>query len=297
MYISKYIVALTERNHMTHGFSSSLSKPAQSWVTDRHWSDEFAHIYERQGEKVTAQASAAAFEAVGIDLKGARVLDIAAGTGALSVPAAEKGAAVLAVDIAPGMVRRLSEKLRPFARCEARLMDGEALLLPDASFDAAFSMFGVSLFTDWRKGLKEQARVLKPGGRGCVATWRRPPGGGPFLILVQAYQRVFPDRRPPSRSTGYTWLAEPARLSKEMQQAGFRDVKAREVEVRWEGPTADHYLDDLRGLLEHMGPYAALDAPDRSRVDDAMLSIVRQLAPAGNLVMSAPVTIAAGTRA
>ena len=44
-------------------------------------------------------------------------------------------------------------------------MNGEALTVPDASFDAAFSIFGVMLFSDWRRGLREQARVLRSGGK------------------------------------------------------------------------------------------------------------------------------------
>ncbi len=82
---------------------------------------------------------------------GAHVLDVATGTGALAVAAARAGARVLAIDFSPGMVRRVQSYALP--NLEARQMDGQALDLPDASFDAAFSNFGVMLFPDWRAGL------------------------------------------------------------------------------------------------------------------------------------------------
>ena len=70
-------------------------------------------------------------------------------------------------------------------------MDGEALTVADASFDAAFSIFGVMLFSDWRRGLREQARVVRPGGKACVATWAEPPGGGPFVVMGRRSARSF----------------------------------------------------------------------------------------------------------
>ena len=150
--------------------------------------DHFAAVYEATAHRTTGPVSNTALVLVGVG-PGTRILDIAAGAGALSGPAAERGPTVLAIDIAPAMVRRLAERLRPFRRCEARQMNGEALTVPDASFDAAFSIFGVMLFSDWRRGLQEQARVLRSGGKACVATWGEPPrrrpiychgGGVPF---------------------------------------------------------------------------------------------------------------------
>jgi ubiquinone/menaquinone biosynthesis C-methylase UbiE len=91
-------------------------------------------------------------------------------------------------------------------------MDGEALAVPDASFDAAFSIFGVMLFTDWRQGLREQARVLRSGGKACVATWGEPPGGGPFVAVSAALRSVFPGVSPPPPPSGraaiWTFIAE-----------------------------------------------------------------------------------------
>lgn len=259
-------------------------------------SDDFARVYEESAHRITGPVSLAALDRVGVR-DGVRVLDIAAGAGALSVPAAQRGVSVLAVDNAPGMVRRLTCKLAPFPGCEARLMDGEALALPDGGFDAAFSIFGVNLFADWRRGLSEQARVLKPGGTGCVATWRIPPGGGPFVILAQALRAVFPDARPPSQPEGFIALSDPARLADEMRRAGFADVSVEEIEGVWKGPAGTAYLEEVRELHPYMAPYAALGPSDRRKVDHAVVALATDLAIDGKVVMRSPVLLAVGTRA
>jgi SAM-dependent methyltransferase len=108
-------------------------------------------------------------------------------------------------------------------------MDGEALAVPDASFDAAFSIFGVILFADWRRGLREQARVLRSGGKACVATWGEPPGGGPFIAMSAALRSVFPDVRPSPPPAGMLALCDADRLSAEMSAAGLRSLQVHQV--------------------------------------------------------------------
>src|SRR5262249_17594707 len=105
-------------------------------------SEAFARVYEATAERITGPISEMALKAVGGVGPGMRVLDIAAGTGALCVPAARTGADVLGSDISPGMVARLAERLQPFPNAEARILDGAALDLPDGAFDLTFSVFG-----------------------------------------------------------------------------------------------------------------------------------------------------------
>jgi ubiquinone/menaquinone biosynthesis C-methylase UbiE len=261
-----------------------------------HMGDDFARAYDGAASRITGPLSLAALDLVGGVGAETRILDIAAGAGALSVPAAERGASVVAIDIAPGMVRRLSAKLAPFSRCEVRLMDGQTLELEDASFDAAFSIIGVSLFPDWRKGLREQARVLRPGGKGCVATWRKPPGGGPFLVMAQALRTVFPDRPPPAAPEGFVVLSEPARLGDGLREAGFTDVSVVEVETVWEGPGGDVYLEELKDLHPYMGPYRMLTSDERRKIDEAILTIVEAATLNGRVSLGSPALLAVGTR-
>src|SRR4051794_15989674 len=79
-----------------------------------------------------------------------RVLDVACGPGTLALEAARLGAAVIATDFSPGMIAQLRGRMGEagLANITAEVMDGQRLALPDASFDAAFSMFGLIFFPD-----------------------------------------------------------------------------------------------------------------------------------------------------
>ena len=257
--------------------------------------DDFAAVYEATAHRITGPVSSTALDLVGVG-PGTLVLDIAAGAGALSGPAAERGATVLATDVAPGMVRRLAERLRPFRRCEAREMDGEALTVPDASFDAAFSIFGVMLFSDWRRGLQEQARVLRSGGKACVATWGEPPGGGPFIAMGAALRSVFPHLSPPPPPPGMLALSDAGRLSAEMSAAGLSSVEVHRVEGIWRGGVGDVYFEDTAALHGYMPPYAALDQADRERVRAAIRTFIAERCVGETIEFRTPVLVAIGYR-
>lgn len=282
-------------NQPTEGKGGWIPK-GTSPAASPHMTDDFARVYELTATRNTAPVSVEALRRVGAIGCGTRILDIAAGTGALSIPAAHSGASVLAVDIAPGMVNLLSERLAPFPNAEARLMNGEDLKVDDGSFDLAFSIFGATLFADWRKVLREQARAIRPGGKGVVATWHRPPGGGPFVVIAGALRSVFPDRASPAPPEGFVALSDPTRLAAELQSAGFIDVEVQEIETIWQGPTGHAYLDELRDLHRYMAPYAGLSDDNRRKVDDAIVRIIEDLTADGQVRIVSPVLLAIGTR-
>jgi len=158
---------------------------------------------------------------------GSRVLDIAAGAGALAIAAARAGACVLATDFSPGMVDAVLSHGIP--NLEARVMDGQALELPDASFDGAFSMFGIMLFPDWRAGLREMARVVRPGGIGSVGTWKDPSGAAANLLLARLCGALFPEMKTAEPIEGMKELRDPGRFEAAMRAVGFADVTIVEV--------------------------------------------------------------------
>lgn len=261
-----------------------------------HMSDRFAQVYELTAHRITGPVAVQALRLAGPIDAHTRILDIAAGAGALSIPAAFSGATVMAVDIAPGMVNLLSERLKPFPNAQASVMDGQALAIDDDSFDLAFSIFGVSLFNDWRTGLAEQVRVLRSGGKACIATWKTPPGGGPFLVMAQAIRAVFPQSMPPAPPGGFIALADPARIVTELEEAGLVDVHVVEVQAVWQGATGQAYLDELHDLHRFMPPYAALDEQGRREVDRAILRTLDAYTVGERTHMVSPVLIATATK-
>ncbi|BCM83090.1 class I SAM-dependent methyltransferase [Methylobacterium indicum] len=194
--------------------------------------DKVAQHYETTAHPFTARFAEAALATVPLT-PDSRVLDVATGTGALAHAAARTGAQVTAIDFSPGMVARVAAAGRP--NVDARVMDGQALALPDAGFDAVFSTFGVILFPDWRKGLAEMARVTRPGGDGVVATWQEQ-GASTFLLLGQIRRTLFPERENAAMPAGVVALGDPDRLARAMIAAGYRAPRIHDV-------TFDYHLD------------------------------------------------------
>ena len=189
-----------------------------------HW-DTAARHYEKTAHPFTVRYAEAALARVAL-ASDDRVLDVAAGTGALALAAARTGAQVLATDFSPGMVARIAAAGLP--NVEARVMDGQALDLPDAGFDAVFSIFGVIMFPDWRKGLAEMARVTRPGGHGVVATWQ-DRGAATFLLLGQIRQKLFPERENMSMPEAVKALSDPGDFARALVAAGYWDPQIDNV--------------------------------------------------------------------
>lgn len=159
---------------------------------------------------------------------GMQFLDVAAGSGALSIPAARLGAQVLATDLSPVMIERLKARARDegLSNLEGRVMDGHALELEDNIFDISGSEFGIMLFPDLPRGLSELVRVTKPGGRVLMNVYG-PPTEVEFLsFFMGAMQAIVP---------GFTGLpmdppplpfqvADPEKLRQKMAEAGLKDI-------------------------------------------------------------------------
>lgn len=122
---------------------------------------------------------------------GLRLLDVATGTADLAIAAARLAPAeVVGVDPAAAMLARGRQKvarrgLSHLIRLEEAA--SEALPFPDASFHGALVAFGVRNFEDRRAGLREVARVLRPGSPLVVLEFSQPRG--PIAPLFGCYFR------------------------------------------------------------------------------------------------------------
>ena len=259
------------------------------------WTDLVAE-YEALVEPFTQQYARAALEMVAGIRPGTRVLDVAAGTGALSLLAAEAGARVLATDLSPGMVARLSQRLEAFPRCSVLLMDGQALDVADGAFDATFSMFGVMLFPDWRRGLQELARTTRPGGHGCVAVWQGSSGAGPTVLLVEAMRSAFPDKESPALPEGMAVLSRPGTLASEMAAVGFDDVEVRAVKGTWIWLAASDLVSAADRLFRLVPDYAALGPTERDRLRPALREAAERYAAGGVVRVPSLALVAVGQR-
>ncbi len=126
---------------------------------------------------------------------------------------------MLATDFSPGMVARIAAANLP--NVEACVMDGQALTLEDLRFDAVFSIFGVIMFPDWRKGLSEMVRVTRPGGHGVITTWQ-DGGAATFLLLGQIRRKLFPGRNGMTMPNAVKALSDPSDFALELIAADIR---------------------------------------------------------------------------
>lgn len=165
---------------------------------------------------------------------GSRALDVAGGSGEPALTAAARigpTGYVLSTDISSNLVRLALENASAQGldaeRFEARVMDGEHLDLPDASFDAVLSRLGLIYFPDRQQALLEIRRVLKPGGRVVLASFTTPQANPFFSIPMSIIRRRAQLPLPPPGGPGPFSLGSRELIEDAYQQAGFRDVQTR----------------------------------------------------------------------
>ncbi len=190
---------------------------------------------------------------------GARLLDIACGTGNLSFPAVRAGAVVTGVDIAPNLLATAR------ARAEAEGVeiqfdegDAEALPYANATFDEVVTMFGAMFAPQPQLVAWEMARVCRFGGRLAMANWT-PQGFIGQLFKVTA-QHV----APPPMSSPLLWGDEPT--VRERLRAGFANLQLNRRDLMMEFPfTPAAAVEFFRTWYGPTGrAFAALDETGQS---------------------------------
>jgi SAM-dependent methyltransferase len=194
------------------------------------------------------------YAAAALDLAGPspadRVADVAAGAGALSILASERGLRVTALDFSPAMIAELRHRA---PSVEAVVGDGMALPWEDGAFDAAFSMFGLIFFPDRHRGLTELRRILRPGGRAVVGSWAPLDRVPMFAALYGTLFDIVPPPGPPPAPV----LSTPEDCRREMAAAGFRDVAVESATFAFEADSFDALWAWLPDSQVHLRVVAA----------------------------------------
>lgn len=179
---------------------------------------------------------------------GDHVLDIAAGSGNAAIQAALLGAQVVASDLTPELFepgrRRAAGHGVDLEWVEA---DAEALPFADASFDVALSTFGIMFAPRHSVAAAELARVVKPGGRIALASWRPAGFVGEMFALIASY--LTPP--PPPEGPPVRWgTAEGAHDL--LDDAFTIRCEDRTLHQRYDGPLdemTDYFMDRFGPMI------------------------------------------------
>ncbi len=266
--------------------------PVEAW-------DAIAALYDEHVAPGESDLAIAGLRLAGLRA-GETFLDVAAGTGGLSLPAARFGATVLATDWAPKMIEHFNARAGAEGLdAVGRVMDCHALDIADDTYDLTGSQFGVMLVPDQAQALREMVRVTKPGGRVLLIAYGNPDEFEALHFFIGAVQAVVPEFEGPEDEPLLEFqVAVPDVLRQRLIDAGLKEVTVdtsnqERIEVR----TGQQLWDWCLGGNPIPGMLVA-DLTDEQRADIIRVldGMVREHSADGPAVLTAPLNIGVGTK-
>ena len=200
---------------------------------------------------------------------GARVLDVACGTGNTAIPEARLGAEVIGVDIAVNLLQQAQQRAQA-ENLNARFQEGDAEQLPfgDAEFDYVITMFGAMFAPRPERVAAELLRVCKPGGTIAMANWTPEGFVGKNFMLTSKF--VPP---PPGIPAPILWGKE--EVVRERFGAGVSEIKFARRQASFEYPFPPAQVVTL--FREYFGPtkvaFSRLDPAGQEQMAKALESL------------------------
>jgi len=216
---------------------------------------------------------------------GQLVLDVGAGTGALTAELVRRDAVVSAVEPSAPFIAALT---RRFPAIEIKQAPAEELPWPDATFDAALAQLVVTFMSDAPAGVAEMRRVVKPGGVVAVCMWDLD--GMEMLGAVNRTQRAVNTGGPmPERRNLYR-----RREELESLVGDGAETELLEVDSQYED------FDELwSSMVDGAGPAGAwAKSLDEAQREEARAELHRQVgAPDGPFTLTGRAWAVRATRA
>lgn len=193
---------------------------------------------------------------------GQRVLDVGCGPGALTSHLVDLlgAAAVAAVDPSEPFVDAARQRL-PGVQVE--LASAEALPFEDGAFDAAIAQLVVHFMADAVAGLREMARVTRPGGVVAACVWDHAGGKGPLGVFWDAARVLEPGVHDESDLAG----AREGHLEALLEDAGLHETLGTVLSVVVEHPSFDEWWEPYMLGVGPAGAYTkSLEPGHRDRL-------------------------------
>jgi SAM-dependent methyltransferase len=223
--------------------------------------------------------------------QGEKVLDVATGTGAVAVLAAEAGATVTGLDLAPDLIER--------ARAKADIRglditfdvgDAEALPYEDGSFDVVCSAIGTQFAPDHAAVAAELGRVCRSGGRLGLACWTPTSGVADMFAVMRPFMP------PPADGAGNIFDWGRPEYAEELLGGDF-ELATEERDTPLHAPSGE---DVWQTFVTAYGPTKALSEslePDRlAELHDAWIELFEGCRQNGEIVQSRTYLLITGTR-
>jgi len=205
-----------------------------------------------------------------MDLRpGARLLDVAAGNGNMTLAAARRWCEVVSTDYVPALLEQGRRRAEAEGlRIEFRPADAEDLPFADESFDYVASSFGVMFAPRQERAASELLRVCRPGGRVGMANWTPEGFVGKFFALVGRFAPP-----PAGLKSPALWGTE-SRLGELFGDGISRlEVRRREFTFRYKSP--DHFIEVF---ARYFGPvlkaFESLDSVGRAEFAIALRDLL-----------------------
>lgn len=196
---------------------------------------------------------------------GGKVIDVGAGTGTLTAELLRRGATVAAADPSEPFVEAYAKRHR---NVDVRHAPAEQIPFADGEFDAALAQLVVNFMGDAVAGVREMARVTKPGGVVAACVWDIDGGRAPLSpVWTAAHKLGFRANRGNDHATG----TGPGQLLDVFTQAGLHHVQEEEVSIAIEHATFDEWWEPFTYGVGPVGAFVqGLDDDQRAALIDEL---------------------------
>ncbi len=234
--------------------------------------DQTAQGWRDSGEVIRPwlhQATQAMLGMAGVK-PGAHVLDVAAGAGDQTLDIAEQvgpDGYVLATDLSPQILKFAAQQAAAagYRHVETLVSDGQELQVENLRFDAVVCRLGLMFFGDPLQGLREMARVLKPGGGVCTMVFGSPQANPCVTTLMStALRHAGLSPRDPFQPGGLLSLGKPGLIDDLFKEAGFHEIATTRIAAPFHLATVRDYMTFVRTsagpivqILNGLGPAQA----------------------------------------
>ncbi len=258
--------------------------------------DNAAASYNRTGPSIFTQFGKRLVERMPLK-PGARVLDIATGTGAVLLPAAQRVGSegqVTGIDLSGAILKEAegAAAAENLTNVQLRKMDAEHLDFPDQTFDAVTCALSLFFFPNMEAALGEMYRVSKPGGSVGISMFaKKPPPFDPgwrMLLQHEAYRELMVRLPQP---IAYA----PEEVEGLLARSGFRsiDIRSESNDIVYES------VEDWWAFQLTIGPRATIlrmDQETRARFKEEYLAKLRPMVRQDGLHVSVTIVYAVAQR-